>query len=60
MVGKRYAVDIPDSFNPEREWVNMAYFDTREEAIEYAMQTFGADAEGRVGLVTEIAGEEDG
>ena len=30
---KQYAVDIPDSFNPEREWVNMGYFDTREEAV---------------------------
>ena len=33
MEHKQYAVHIPDSFNPNREWVNMGYFDARDRAV---------------------------
>jgi hypothetical protein len=55
-----YPVDIPNSYNPDSGWVNMGYFDSRENAIEYCKKTFGADDKGRICLVSEVdTGEED-
>jgi hypothetical protein len=49
-----YAVDIPNGSDPEGEWVNLGYFETREEAIAYAREALGADEDGRIGLVSEL------
>ena len=54
-----FAVDIPNPNDPEDAWVNIDFFDTREEALEYCMTTFGADEHGRIDLISEISGEEE-
>lgn len=43
-------VDIPQ-LNTE-EWLNVKSFETQEEAIAYAKQTFGADDNGMVSLIS--------
>lgn len=54
----RVAVDVPDadSFALDREnyWKNIAYFETREEAIRFCQERFGADEEGRISLITNL------
>ena len=54
-----YTVDIPNNADPEGEWINLGYFETRGEAIAYARDTFGADDDGRIGLVSELPAEEE-
>jgi hypothetical protein len=54
-----YAVDIPNQHNPEAEWVCLGYFDTKAEAIAYVAETFGGDAEGKIGLVSELPDDEE-
>jgi hypothetical protein len=49
------SVDIPrinHSGRPEEYWRTVEYFKTKEEAIAYAREHFGADEEGRVCLVS--------
>lgn len=45
-----YYVDIPNS-NSE-EWISIESFKTREEAIAYAIEKFGADVDGNVSLIS--------
>jgi len=49
-------VDVPKQPNldpgMDNEWENVQTFATREEAIAFAKEQFGADDEGRVSLVT--------
>lgn len=49
--GVTFAVDIPNADG--EEWGCLGYFETRDEAITFAQQRFGADEEGRVSLVSE-------
>lgn len=51
-----YAVDIPQCFNgdPIDEWYCVDYFKTKEEAIKYAQEHFGADENGCVCLVSSF------
>ena len=49
-----FAVDLPNPYDLEGAWINVDYFDTREEAIAYAKKIFGADAQGRIGVVSEL------
>lgn len=44
-------VDIPQK-PPIEDWQNVANFPTRDEAIKYAQDHFGADEDGNVCLVT--------
>lgn len=53
-------VDIP--LEDFEEWKNICIFKgpkAKEEAIEYCMERFGADAEGRVSLLMIEPGEEE-
>jgi len=50
----KYAVDIPNSVCLVDAWVTIDYFETRSEAVQYAQEMFGADEEGRIGLVSEL------
>ncbi len=54
----KYAVDIPNYDiilnGYEAEWRNIDYFETREDAIKFAQEHFGADEEGRINLVTSL------
>ena len=54
-----FAVDIPNSDDPENSWVNLGQFDTHEEAVEYCKTAFGADNEGRIGLISELPEDVD-
>lgn len=50
-----YYVDIPSLEcvdNPDGAWKNVATFKTREEALKFAQEHFGADENGTVKLVT--------
>lgn len=49
------AVDIPkvdDDGTPSDEWYCVDYFKTKEEAIKYAQEHFGADENGMVSLIS--------
>lgn len=49
-----YWVDIPTDTTEEDEnysWKNVGKFASRQEAIDYAKEHFGADDEGKVCLV---------
>ena len=52
----RFVVDIPHlhPIDHTPEWETIEYFDTKEEAIEYARNTFGADDKGMVSLISEV------
>ena len=53
-----YAVDVPPSYPNNRgeydEWINVEYFETREEAIKFAQYHFGADEEGKICLISNF------
>lgn len=56
MTRKTYYVDIPDVNcwrSSEGYWANVGTFDTREEALVFAQNCFGADEEGKIQLITE-------
>jgi len=56
-----FYVDIPQEEcveNPEHEWLNVGVFDTKAEAIAWAKQTFGADDEGKIQLVSFTSDED--
>ncbi len=46
----RFYVDIPNA--DSEEWINIDTFDTREEAIAFAKEKFGADDNGNVSLIS--------
>jgi hypothetical protein len=47
-----YVVDIPNEHSAE--WINVAEFKTREEAIDFAQSRFGADENGMISLISEV------
>jgi hypothetical protein len=52
---EKFYVDIPTKDcinNPDGAYENVATFSTREEAIQFARDNFGADEGGRISLVT--------
>ena len=48
-----YTVDVPSS-NLGHPWINVASFDTEEEAISFVQDHYGGDDQGRVSLVSEF------
>lgn len=46
-----WSVDVPQA-SDWQPWEALADFNTREEAIQYVMERFGGDEEGRISLVT--------
>ena len=52
--GMQYSVDIPQCLNgePMDEWFCVEYFETKEQAIKFAQEHFGADEEGKVCLIS--------
>jgi hypothetical protein len=51
-----FYVDIPKvngNGKPSEEWYNVESFKSREEAIKFAMEHFGADEEGNVSLISQ-------
>ena len=48
---KHFYIDVPP-INGSDEWHNVATFDTREEALKYAKEKFGADSEGRICILS--------
>lgn len=51
-----YAVDIPQCFNgePVDEWFCVEYFKTKEEALKFAQEHFGADENGMICLISNF------
>lgn len=47
-----YLVDCPNPFSDE--WMFMASFKTKKEAIKYAQEQFGADKDGKASLVSKL------
>jgi hypothetical protein len=55
-----YSILLPDPYDPKGSWDGVGPpggFKTEAQAIRYLMDTFGADAEGRIGLISKIHGE---
>ncbi len=53
----KFAVDIPNANDYENNfetWINVNYFDTKEEAIAFCKETFHSDDEGKINLITEV------
>lgn len=56
----KFAVDIPQWLpeykeeDSEREWMCVDYFETREEALKFAQENFGADENGMVCLISNM------
>lgn len=53
----KHAVDIPKhpmNWEVEGEWENVEYFETYEEALHYTQETFGADDEGKISIISSI------
>lgn len=48
-----YYVDLPNSNDPTDSWVCQGTFTTRKAAIKYCQEMFGADEQGRIGLVSK-------
>ena len=58
-MSKIYRVDIPHMYRKD-EFYNVATLDTREEAIQFCKDNYGADDKGCICLVSEgQAVEED-
>ena len=49
-----FAVDIPNNIIDDPEWVNVGFFKTKEEAIKFAQENFGADEEGKISLISNL------
>ncbi len=47
----KFYVDIPNAVS--EEWINIDSFPTREQAIKFAQEEFGADEEGKVSLISQ-------
>ena len=58
-MSKTYAIDVPNGYDAEATWINYDYFDTKEEAIKFAMHHFGADENGCICLLSELEEDED-
>jgi hypothetical protein len=51
----QWAVDIPNPHGDMTgEWENVGYYGTKAEAVKATQELFGADDEGRIGLISEI------
>ena len=50
----RYAIDVPNPDNPDELWVNLGYEQTKKEAIAWARKHLGADAKGRINVVSKM------
>lgn len=46
-----FIVDVPDT---DGKWIEVDTFKTKDEAISYAMNKFGADKDGNINLISEI------
>jgi hypothetical protein len=46
-----YYVDIPQM--DREEWLNVQSFKSKQEAIDYAIEHYGADIEGNVSLISQ-------
>jgi len=53
-----FAVDVPPSYpnrnNSYEDWVNIQTFQTRKEAIAFAMEHFGADKNGLISIISSF------
>lgn len=53
---ERFYVDVPPSEifeDVETPWINIESFDTKEEAIAFAMKYFGADENGMICIISK-------
>jgi len=50
--GRMFFVDLPNINILDGAWVNVGMFATREEALAFAREKFGADEEGRITIVS--------
>ena len=51
-----FLIDLPNPYDLEGPWMNIDSFPNREEAVSFAQRMFGADGEGRIGIVTDTMG----
>jgi len=56
-MSKFYSIDVPNGYDAEAAWINYNCFETKEEAVKFAMHHFGADENGCICLLSEIENE---
>jgi len=52
------SVDVPPTNQQFESWVNVDYFMSKKEAINFVMKYYGADSEGKISLVSRLGEEE--
>lgn len=55
---QQFAVECPKPYNADH-YINVGWFDTRQEAVNYAMEVFGADEDGNICLVSGPHGKDE-
>jgi len=53
-MSKLYTIDLPNPYSIDGSWVCVTGFPTEKEAIEFAKKQFGADADGKISLISEV------
>jgi hypothetical protein len=56
-VPEMYAVIIPNPHDPDGQWVGVADFGTKQEAVAYVAEKMGGDEKGRIGTLSHIPDE---
>jgi len=56
---KRYAIDLPNPYEPDDVWITYGYYKTKEEALKVAKKLMGADDNGNINVISEFSDEED-
>jgi hypothetical protein len=49
-----FSVDIPNSNDIAESFVNICNFQTKEEALKFVKDIFGANEEGKISLISEV------
>lgn len=58
MENKMFLIDVPSPL-ADGTWHEIGQFDTKEEALEFVQNAFGADEEGRICLISEFNCEDE-
>jgi hypothetical protein len=54
----KYTIDLPNPHDPHGPWVHYGSYPNKEAAVQEAQSWFGADEEGRLGVISQLPGEQ--
>ena len=55
-----FAIDLPDWGDIYSPWKEIETFDSKEDAIDFAKKTLGADDEGTICIISKLPADELG